>query len=100
MAEAMPDSEETCKLLHEAEAGKRDAVDRLLASHRAYLHQFVELRLDPKLRSRADPSDVVQEAQLEATRRLDEYLRQRPMPFRLWLRQLAYDRLLMLRRFH
>jgi RNA polymerase sigma-70 factor, ECF subfamily len=42
----------------------------------------------------------VQEAQLEATRRLDDFLQQRPMPFRLWLRQIAYDRLVMLRRYH
>jgi RNA polymerase sigma-70 factor (ECF subfamily) len=71
-----------------------------MAQHRAYLCQFVGLHLDPKLRARVDPSDVVQEAQLEATRRMEDYLCQPPMPFRLWLRQLAHDRLLMLRRFH
>jgi RNA polymerase sigma-70 factor (ECF subfamily) len=60
----------------------------------------VELRLDPRVRARVDPSDVVQEAQLEAVRRLDGYLRQPPIPFRLWLRQLAYDRLLMAQRRH
>jgi RNA polymerase sigma-70 factor (ECF subfamily) len=56
--------------------------------------------MDPKLRARVDPSDVVQDAQIEALRRLERYLRQPPMPFRLWLRQLAFDRLLMLRRHH
>ncbi len=53
---------------------------------------MVELRLDPKLRSRVDPSDVVQEVHLEACRRLSAYLLERPLPFRLWLRQIAYDR--------
>jgi len=52
------------------------------------------------MRGRVDPSDVVQEAQLEASRRLADYLQQPPLPFRLWLRQLAYDKLLMLRRQH
>jgi RNA polymerase sigma-70 factor (ECF subfamily) len=43
---------------------------------------------------------VVQEAQLEAVRRLGDYLQQRPMPFRLWLRQIAHDRLLKMHRHH
>ena len=37
---------------------------------------------------------------MEALRRLDDYLRQPPMAFRLWLRQITYDRLLMVRRQH
>ena len=37
---------------------------------------------------------------MEAVRRLDDYLGDAPMPFRLWLRQIAQDRLLMLRRHH
>jgi RNA polymerase sigma-70 factor (ECF subfamily) len=37
---------------------------------------------------------------MEASRRLRDYLRDRPMPFRLWLRQIAYDRLVMLHRRH
>jgi RNA polymerase sigma-70 factor (ECF subfamily) len=56
--------------------------------------------MDHRMRARLDPSDIVQEAQLEAYRRLPEYLKRRPMPFRLWLRQTAHQRLVMLRRFH
>jgi RNA polymerase sigma-70 factor, ECF subfamily len=100
MDDIAPESAETRKLLVEAEAGKCEAVDRLLARHRDYLRRFVEFRIDPKLAARVDASDVVQEAQLEVARKLQDFLRLRPMPFRLWLRQIAYDRLLMLRRFH
>jgi RNA polymerase sigma-70 factor (ECF subfamily) len=100
MDQLRPDSGETQRLLDQARAGDRQAVERLLAQHRPYLRQLVELRLDPQLRPRVDPSDVVQEAQIEALRRLDAYLEQAPLPFRLWLRQLAHDRLLMLRRRH
>src|SRR5262245_9555041 len=92
--------EDTERLLGQALAGDRQAVEQLFALHRPYLHHLVELRLDPRLRPRVDPSDVVQEAQLEALRRLPEYLRQQPLPFRLWLRQLTYDRLLMAYRRH
>jgi RNA polymerase sigma-70 factor (ECF subfamily) len=100
MDQVPPDSAATERLLRQARAGDRQAVEQLLAQHRPYLCQFVELRLDLQLRSRVDPSDVVQEAQIEAVRRLDAYLEQAPLPFRLWLRQLASDRLLMMRRRH
>src|SRR5262245_30277489 len=99
MDEFTPDSEETRRLLEQVRAGDSPALDELLARHRPYLEQLVGLRLDPRLRPRVDPSDVVQDAQLEAVRRLDAFL-QKPAPFRLWLRQLAHDRMLMLRRFH
>jgi RNA polymerase sigma-70 factor, ECF subfamily len=100
MDEVAPESAETQELLVQAHAGNGAAIDRLMACHREYLHRFVEFRLDPKMAARVDPSDVVQEAQLEAIRRLGDFLQQRPMPFRLWLRQIAYDRLVMLRRYH
>jgi RNA polymerase sigma-70 factor, ECF subfamily len=100
MDDLAPESPETQELLVQAEAGEAKAIDRLMTRHRDYLHRFIEFRLDPRLAARVDASDVVQEAQLEAVRRLGDYLRQRPMPFRLWLRQIAYDRLVMMRRYH
>lgn len=100
MDDATTDWGETQRRLEQVRAGNREVLDQLLAQHRPYLRQFVDLRLDPQLRQRVDPSDVVQEAQIEAIRRLDRYLDQPSMPFRLWLRQLTFDRLLMLRRRH
>jgi RNA polymerase sigma-70 factor (ECF subfamily) len=100
MAEIMPDSSETCRLLGQAQAGDRRAFERLFARHRRHLLEVVTVRLDPKVLARVDPSDVVQEAQLEAFRRLPDYLARRPMPFRLWLRKTAQERLLVTRRRH
>jgi RNA polymerase sigma-70 factor (ECF subfamily) len=100
MAEPMPDSAETQRLLELVRMGAPRALDQLFARHRPFLSQLVELRMDARLRQRVDPSDVVQEAQLEATRRLEAYLQAPRLPFRLWLRELTQDRLLMLRRFH
>jgi RNA polymerase sigma-70 factor (ECF subfamily) len=100
MSEVAPDSEHTQRLLGQARAGDRQAFDELFALHRLYLRELVNLRLDPKLRARVDPSDVVQDTHLEAVRRLGGYLERPRMPFRLWLRQIAYDRLLMVRRRH
>src|SRR6516164_9561444 len=95
-----PDSTETRNLLRQIEAGDRQAFERLFDRYQAYLRQVVEVRLDPRVRARVDPSDVVQETQLEAFRRLPDYLTRRPMPFRLWLRKTAQERLLVTRRQH
>ena len=75
-------------------------MEALLERHRPDVLGFVRLHFDPRLRSRVDPSDVVQEAQLEMARRMDDFLRRRPMPFRLWVRKTAYERMLNLRRDH
>ena len=100
MHEVHADSPETQGLLQQIRAGDRQAFEQLFARHQTYLNRLVELRLDPKLRSRLDPSDVVQEAYLEALNRLDAYLKHPALPFRLWLRQIAFDRALKARRHH
>jgi RNA polymerase sigma-70 factor (ECF subfamily) len=100
MDEIKPDSAETAGLLEAARRGDGGAVDRLLARCRRALRAFVEVHFDPALHARLDPSDVVQDAQLEVARRMDDYLRRRPMPFHLWVRKTAYERLLKARRDH
>jgi RNA polymerase sigma-70 factor, ECF subfamily len=100
MSRQAHDSAQTERLLEDLRGGDRSARERLFARHRDYLRRMVGLRADPRLRARVDPSDVVQEAQLEATRRLDDYLDNPALPFRLWLRQIAHDRLAMLHRRH
>src|SRR5262245_32308836 len=95
-----PDSAETTGLLEKVEQGDRQALEKLLARHRPELRAFVEIHLDERLAARVDPSDVVQEAQLEVARRLDDFLARRPMPFRLWVRKTAYQKLIDLHRHH
>lgn len=94
------DSISTTQLLEALRQGDRRALERLLACHRLAVRRFLEMRLDSRLRQRVDPSDVVQEAQAEAVRRIDAYLRNPTMPFAIWLRRIAHDRLIMLRRRH
>lgn len=100
MSKATPDSAETDGLLEAIRGGDPQALDRLLARHRDELRAFVEVQLDPRLAARVDPSDVVQEAQMEVVRRMDDFLKRRPMPFRLWARKTAYERLLDLHKHH
>src|SRR5439155_3051803 len=100
MAEPASDSEDTQQLLDRVRAGDQNAFDLLFGHYRAFLHRVVAFRMDPKLRSRVDVSDVVQETQLEAFRRLDDFLERQPMPFHLWLRKTACERLFKLQRRH
>ncbi len=96
----LPDPPEIEALLAQARAGAPAAVDRLLCAHRASLRRIVALRLDPALASRLDASDVVQEVLLEASRRLQDYLKEPRMPFHLWLRALAHDQVIDAHRRH
>jgi RNA polymerase sigma-70 factor (ECF subfamily) len=91
---------DTDQLLACAGRGDAAARGRLLERHRGRLRGMVALRLDPRLAARVDPSDLVQETLAEAHRRLDDYLRDRPVPFYPWLRQIAADRLADLHRRH
>jgi RNA polymerase sigma-70 factor (ECF subfamily) len=100
MDDAADDSAETRQLLERVQAGDAAAFERLCERHRGLLLEFLGHRFDPRLRARVDPSDVVQETQMEAHRRISDYLTRRPMPFHLWLRKTAYERLRMLQRRH
>jgi RNA polymerase sigma-70 factor (ECF subfamily) len=100
MVDVRPDSPETLSLLERAGAGDAAALGELIARHRDAVRRFVELRLDPKVRGRIDASDVVQEAHMEAVRRIEDYLARRPMPFHLWLCRTAHENLIRLRRRH
>jgi RNA polymerase sigma-70 factor (subfamily 1) len=100
MSQIQSDSAETARLLDEVSRGDRRTLEQLLAHYRPELLSFVKARLDPRVTGRLDPSDVVQEAQLEVVRRMDDFLRRRPMPFRVWVRKAAYQRLLDFHRHH
>jgi RNA polymerase sigma-70 factor (ECF subfamily) len=94
------DQADTEELLDRAGRGDDGARERLLARHRSRLRQMVAVRLDRRLAARLDPSDIVQEALADAARGLDEYLRDRPVPFYPWLRRFAWERLVEANRRH
>jgi RNA polymerase sigma-70 factor (ECF subfamily) len=71
-----------------------------LERNRPKLRQMIAVRIDPRLAGRLDPSDVVQDTLAEAAEKMSDYLRRRPLPFYLWLRHLAWQRLVDLHRQH
>lgn len=95
-----PDTDETRELIVRARAGDSAATGALLERHREALRRLVAMRLDRAIQNRVDSSDVVQDALIEAGRRLPEYLNDPRLPFHLWLRQIARDRLIDAHRRH
>jgi RNA polymerase sigma-70 factor (ECF subfamily) len=95
-----PTGDETQELLLGARDGDDDAVNRLIERHRAAVLRMVQMRLDHKIRRRVDVSDVVQDVMIEANRRLQDYIANPAMPFHLWLRHIAKDRIIDAHRRH
>jgi RNA polymerase sigma-70 factor (ECF subfamily) len=95
-----PDPAETHAMLEHAARDDPSAIDRLLASHREPLRRMIAVRLDRSLGRREDASDVVQSVLMEASRRLHDYLENPALPFALWLRQIASDRVIDVHRRH
>jgi len=95
-----PNTSETQELLAGAEKGEPAAVNQLLDRHREALRHMIRARMDQKLARRVDASDVVQDVLLEASQRLADYVRDPKLPFGLWLRQMAQDRIIDLHRRH
>jgi RNA polymerase sigma-70 factor (ECF subfamily) len=98
---AMPDEiSEVDQLLQLAAKGDPVSWEALLGQSRQRLHRMVTFRLDQRLQGRIDPSDVLQDAYLEAWQALGSYMRQPAMPFFLWLRGIAGNKLRELHRHH
>jgi RNA polymerase sigma-70 factor, ECF subfamily len=95
-----PEANPTTILLEGAKRGEPQAVDELLSRHRESLKRMIEMRLDKKVAGRVDVSDVIQDVLMEANRRLQIYLRDPTMPFHLWIRQIAKDRIIDAHRRH
>lgn len=95
-----PDREDTELLITAARKGDDGAINQLLDRHRTSVRRMIDLRMDQMIKRRVDASDIVQEVMIEANRRLSDYLANPVMPFHLWLRQMAKDRLIDAHRRH
>lgn len=99
--DAMPDStESTRKWMADLEQGRAAVFARLFEHFRPRLRRMVELRIDPRMAGRVDASDVLQEAYLDAERRVAGYVANPEVDFYVWLRSQTWDRLVMLHRRH
>ena len=95
-----PEGEKTIELLNGVREGNEQAVNQLMERHRLAVRRLVQMRLDSAVARRVDASDVVQDVLFEASRRMEDYIQLPSMPFHLWLRQLAKDRVIDMHRRH
>ncbi len=78
----------------------QQALADALSLHAERLQRIVDLRLDPRLAGRVDASDVLQEAFLEACKRLPRYLDDPRVSVFVWLRGVTLDTLIHVHRRH
>jgi RNA polymerase sigma-70 factor (ECF subfamily) len=93
-------NDDTDQLLDRVSHGDAEAGQELLSRYRGRLAAMVKLRMDRRLTARFDPSDVVQETLVEATKRLRRFAQTQPIAFYPWLRSMAWERLIQLHRQH
>lgn len=91
--------EENSDITRLRSAGEQALADAL-ALHGERLQRIVDLRLDPRLAGRVDAADVLQEAFLEARKRLARYLDDPRAPVFIWLRGVTLDTLIHVHRRH
>jgi RNA polymerase sigma-70 factor (ECF subfamily) len=94
------DAQPTQVLLDRVRRGDGDAINGLLERHRDAIKRMIDRRMDRVVQRRVDASDIVQDVMIEANRRLGDYLANPTMPFQLWLRHMARDRLIDAHRRH
>jgi RNA polymerase sigma-70 factor, ECF subfamily len=94
------DSSESNAHVRRIIAGDKSGWGALLAQYEPRLRRVIAFRIDPRLRGRLDPDDVLQEVYLAVYQGLAEYRRQPGVSFFLWLRGIANNKLLELHRHH
>lgn len=87
-------------ILARLRAGERQALAELFDHYRPQLRRMVELRLDPRVGTRVAPSDVLQEAFLDASARVEHFFRREGVSFYVWLRLIVNQSLIDLHRKH
>lgn len=80
--------------------GDREALARLFAHYRDRLERIVKFRMDQRLVGRVDPDDVLQEAYLDAEKRIEHFLQDSPESFFIWLRLIVNQTLIDVHRRH
>lgn len=96
----MRESGETNDLVGRAAAGDTSARQALFSLYQNRLKSMIRLRMHNGLRRRLDPSDILQEAYLEAAKHMDARLEDPPQSFFLWLRKITVNKLAEVHRRH
>jgi RNA polymerase sigma-70 factor (ECF subfamily) len=94
------DSAERADQVGRLRDGGEQALADLFSEYRDRLKRMVRFRLDRRLFGRVDASDVLQEAYLDAVKRVHHYVENPSMPFFVWLRLITGQTLIDVHRHH
>jgi RNA polymerase sigma-70 factor, ECF subfamily len=84
---------DVAELVSRLRTGDQTALGELFDRHRDKLRRMVQLRLDHRLAGRVSASDVLQEAYIDALKRVEHYFDKPDQPFFGWLRLVVGQRL-------
>ena len=90
----------TLELVQDAQAGNREALNRLLDRYSDRVRTIIRLRLGSKLRERVDSVDILQETLIEAIQGFDRFEMRDEGSLINWLSKLAERKILNARDFH
>lgn len=96
---AMVDSRREAEFVFLAH-GEEEALASLFTQYEDRLRRMVVFRLNPRLRGRIDPSDILQESYLSASQRLAGYLEKPAAPVFIWLRGVTEQTMIDVHRRH
>ena len=97
MTQPNDDSGDMLELVRE---GDPRALAAFFSEYRERLRKMVEFRLDARLRGRVSASDVLQEAYIDALKRLPHFQAEPDVPLFIWLRTVTMQRLIDVHRQH
>ena len=96
----MSESEKETQFIAQLQAGDTAALAELFSVYQPRLERIIRFRMDHRLAGRISETDVIQEAYLNASKRIEHFLRQADFPFFVWLRLIVNQTLVDLQRQH
>ncbi len=84
-------ADEVRSLIASARDGSNDALGRVLELFRPYLLQIAFLELEPELKVKESPSDLVQQSFMEAAKAFGTFQGEDPAIIQDWLRQILLN---------
>lgn len=92
--------DEEAPLVNRIIRGDRGALAELFTLYRPRLWRMVNFRLDPRLRGRVDPDDILQDAWVNAVARINNFLTDASRSCFIWFRMIVQQTLIDVHRRH
>ena len=88
------------KMVDRLRVGDPNALADLFQLYHDRLYRLISIRLDRKLLARIDPSDLLQDAYIDASERIDHFLSREGSSIAVWLRLIVMQRIQLAVRHH